>query len=773
MRALFRRPSEQRHDVAGGRIGGYAEPEDLSYAQAIAARGIGSSRDSNGASLASSRLRSSFDGLSSGAHIGGMPPPARPASNSQVLGETRKAKVLGLGSKREKTRRRMDLFGRKNTDAGMGKGGAEGAQSKEPLDDTLSEAQWRTDRALAEEARTWRGSTRRSVDREPIVVMGKVMSDSDKVPKASVIPSRNDTSAPHSPILSPDPRLSRGMATSGLVRPWDQYAPPHIDMAKTSSSSSASSSTHTHTAARANTGRRAPPPPLTQIFADGPLGGNGLAPPHRPSASVSLPHSPVESSMSPRSPSRQRSIGSYGSAEPSPSQKLHARSSSHMASIRSPLSPGSFRTATSSMISPLPSSALSGQSEPIDTTARLAQQLNELAIAHGDGLLGEEEYRKLRAAAFSESGVGNQEVPREARLGSFGGQLQKRPATAETSNLASMDKRAATAAPSLRSQRSSIANFAALFRKGSLRNLHPSHGESMNVDNSGDSMNAQSPSLSKPRSIWTAAVSVAGLSRSDSKTRRAPSEAELESEVHKARSARTLGGANGDGMSAKHSITGAGSGSVASASGMLTGDYAEKGANELKAEMAVVEAEQKKLLEAFNGLVQTAVGRSGLGHEQLQRAQNSASRALSPESSYGSGDKSQQGAWNHSLLRKSSTSSSGSKSPARGRRRGLGDSSQGDRESAHGLSPSYPPSAFRHAAQLRGNGSNGDHAQLADDLDADMGDDPEEEVSVRALRNEIVDIGRRREDVRRRYEERLAFLRSLVRSATLREGLRK
>ncbi|PWN45487.1 hypothetical protein IE81DRAFT_344791 [Ceraceosorus guamensis] len=759
MRALFRRPSEQRHDVAGGRIGGYAEPEDLSYAQAIAARGIGSSRDSNGAALASSRLRSSFDGLSGGAHIGGMPPPARPASSSQVLGETRKAKVLGLGSKREKTRRRMDLFGRKNADAGMDKGGAEGAQSKEPLDDTLSEAQWRTDRALAEEARTWRGSTRRSVDREPIVVMGKVMSDSGKVPKASVVPSRNDTSAPHSPVPSPDPRLSRGMATSGLVRPWDQNAAPHIDMAKTSSSSSASSSTHTHTAARANTGRRAPPPPLTQIFTDGPMFGNGLAPPHRPSASVSLPHSPVESSRSARSPSRQRSIGSYGSADPSPSQKLHARSSSQMASIRSPLSPGSFRTATSSMISPLPSSALSGQSEPIDTTARLAQQLNELAIAHGDGLLGEEEYRKLRAAVFSESGVGNQEVPREARL--------------ETPDLASIDKRAATAAPSLRSQRSSIANFAALFRKGSLRNLHPSHGESMNVDNSGDSINAQSPSLSKPRSIWTAAASVAGLSRSDSKTRRAPSEAELESEIHRARSARTLGGVNGDGMSAKQSITGAGSGSVASASGMLTGDYAEKGANELKAEMAVVEAEQKKLLEAFNGLVQTAVGRSGLGHEQLQRAQNSASRALSPESSNGSGDKSQQGTWNHSLLRKSSTSSSGSKSPARSRRRGLGDSSQGDRESAYGLSPSYPPSAFRHAAQLRGNGSNGDHAQLADDLDADMGDDPEEEVSVRALRNEIVDIGRRREDVRRRYEERLAFLRSLVRSATLREGLRK
>lgn len=57
-----------------------------------------------------------------------------------------------------------------------------------------------------------------------------------------------------------------------------------------------------------------------------------------------------------------------------------------------------------------------------DTTVKtLAQRLNELAVANGDGLLNNEEYRILRQNIFERLAQGETELPQESPIGRIPG----------------------------------------------------------------------------------------------------------------------------------------------------------------------------------------------------------------------------------------------------------------------------------------------------------------------------------------------------------------
>ena len=180
---------------------------------------------------------------------------------------------------------------------------------------------------------------------------------------------------------------------------------------------------------------------------------------------------------------------------------------------------------------------------------------------------------------------------------------------------------------------------------------------------------------------------------------------------------------------------------------MLGVENADRSAAELKAEVAIVEEEGKRLLGSFATLEHKAISQYTLTHAQLQRAYAASQRPIAGESN---GARSMlHGTASQPALRKQAGFAA--TPPAAPRRGSIGNLL------------TAPPMAHRNSV----------HSLVSDDGTSATSDDAEADAEVSQLAAELASIARRREDVRLRYDERAAFLRTQLRSATIREGLRR
>lgn len=394
----------------------------------------------------------------------------------------------------------------------------------------------------------------------------------------------------------------------------------------------------------------------------------------------------------------------------------------------------------------------------------LANELNDLAVAFEEGLLGDDEYRLLRQGVFdSMMRTGAMELPQERTIRSSQNPVASEGMGVEHSTLA---------APSLSSKRSGKSNTMSLFRRSSQRSQLP------------DSASGALPS----------SRSMAGSIASFGTRNNAQMKAALQDQYSQERKARTLRSVagisreidptpshNGDstsriGNSAQSGITqfSLGGLSITSGNALLGRDYADKSSAEIEAEIAVVEAEGKRLLDNFKTLELHAVGRYDLTFEQIRKIVQSAGDmspadirdgfivvSSSEESIPTSPNGSNLGRTTSmfSKRRQSSSSPNGSTSPS--------IAAQVARPNRPRVAQ-HPPSSFKgRDPHKQFNGANSPERQKAI-----LASDESDESSSQNLKKELTEIHKRRADVVKKYDDRLAFLRSAMRSAKIREGLR-
>lgn len=401
-------------------------------------------------------------------------------------------------------------------------------------------------------------------------------------------------------------------------------------------------------------------------------------------------------------------------------------------------------------------------SRPVPTShgsQDLASELNELAVAHKEGLLGEEEYRMLRQSVFDKlSGRGDMEVPREGRLGvSLGrnGDVAR-----------DVDNSLVSPTPSLRSRSSSTSKLASLFRKGLSAHGQSYAGSSSLLSGEASIFNGRSPST-----------------RSNQNT--------LESQTMQARRARYIqsggerpssptygyiGASNasraGTSLYSPSAMSAAGV-SISSGNTLLGANYMDKNSDEIQAEIAIVEAEGKRILEGFKSLQMNAMGRYNLNFASMRRALQGIGLETDSDGSFFDDyiivdGKNSQGKYTHSngsgdllsgLIRK--TRSFSTKDVA---------SNSNDRRARKKGDSRLPPSSYKNPANHSVPVSpNTPPSSLSV---ASMEIDEEESASVVELRTQLKEIVRRRNEVSQKYTDRIAFLRSTLRSAKIREGLK-
>lgn len=166
--------------------------------------------------------------------------------------------------------------------------------------------------------------------------------------------------------------------------------------------------------------------------------------------------------------------------------------------------------------------------------------------------------------------------------------------------------------------------------------------------------------------------------------------------------------------------------SISTGNGMLGGSYGEKSSAQISAEMAVVESEKKRMLDNFKTLEVQAIGRYNLSFEQIRKACAEAEQEI----------------------RQSTATQQG---PARSPGGKLLNGSP------------YPPSSSKKAERVRRTSSKDGSASVQTYEDA---------ADEAALRSELIVVLKKRADVSANYDDRIAFLRSAMRSAKIREGLR-
>jgi len=440
--------------------------------------------------------------------------------------------------------------------------------------------------------------------------------------------------------------------------------------------------------------------------------------------------------------------------------------------------------------SPPPSQLLSARHTQVASRSQdLASELNDLAVAYGEGLLGEDEYRLLRQNVFDKMmGRGEMEVPREGRV-----QGSAVPSNGQHSR--ELEDETLSPAISTRSKRSSKSNLTSLFRRGSKNESH----------HQGNNVSSKSHSSSKSAYFSGNESIVSGTSQSVRSKKSASTV--LESQISQVRRARTLrSGASHLGMedsssfdfgqlgggtktnkkgSSVYSASGISMGGVSMSSGnaLLGGNYVEKSSDEINAEIAVVEAEGKRILESFKSLQMNAMGRYNLDYDTMKRAmmgvgvESQSDLDLLDDFVMIDGQEagSMNGGYKHSngngdllggLIRKtrsfgnldSLTNGKSRKGKTKSEARQPPSSYKGASGYQQSNSVSPPTSSPLESPDLVSQGSTKE--------------EEEEEIEVAKLRLELTEILRRRNQVSKKYSDRLAFLKSNLRSAKIREGLR-
>ncbi|KAH7926443.1 hypothetical protein BV22DRAFT_1032821 [Leucogyrophana mollusca] len=434
-------------------------------------------------------------------------------------------------------------------------------------------------------------------------------------------------------------------------------------------------------------------------------------------------------------------------------------------------------------------------------TTTLAQRLNELATANSQGLLNDDEYRLLRQNIFERLASGSS-VPAETPVVPVHSSHSHKPSHAQSRNNVSTQFQVKSGrSPSIRSKSSVSSAMSTLFRRGSSRRTSALVNDGAGSDASSVfSISSSTSNMFQRRAIppemrsdnFTSRLETprAGYDVSSSASRGSTPDHTpfLASSSYRSmsRSVRRLGTATppssfpGRGPDPKHSPS------------ILPADTSQdddlKSSHDIRREIELMEAEGRRLLDAFNGLELSALTRSQQrpGHAPPPRSPSIAHRHRNGQyedsfltagpSTSGRGTP-LHGSDNDGLSIRSNTSYGTSLSQPRShrpqpsirttalsapvsanRKRSMSSLSSRARTTPATSSPVHSPSRLRNIGSVSSvNLAKSTH--------------PDEDAELSAMETELEDIRRRRGEVTARYQSRLEYLRAQLKGAELREKL--
>ncbi|SOV01516.1 uncharacterized protein UDID_06752 [Ustilago sp. UG-2017a] len=416
------------------------------------------------------------------------------------------------------------------------------------------------------------------------------------------------------------------------------------------------------------------------------------------------------------------------------------------------------------------------------SSAKLASRLNELAVANADGLLSDDEYRTLRQAVFdcmlhtekhsmappSPNSLPGPSMPRHVRdldsANAYSITPSALPSSPNTllapamgrsrSTLSHGERRASSIRSGQSTKSSGFQNVADMFKKGARRSkdiysqtsqdsqssqehiqrdvnhrVRPIRRDSEGVSSqlsSGDGHSQRAPSFGTQ---WSSAAkscraSTFGRLRAGSQARRVEAESaarEMEEAFSAERTARSLKAMSIHDAGSTYGITYDRSPTSLRAemapSSMYGAEYGDKSSAEIQAEMGVVQAEGDRMLATFSTLEETLLAKHAVLEPAVMKRAVERVRESHPLASV-------------TRLEDTDASPRGQRPP--------------------------PPSSYRTPRQTNG-GSDGDVVTAQ---------------NVATLEAELTHIYTQKSAVVKRYQDRLAFLQSKLRSAAIREGLK-
>ncbi|KAH7910834.1 hypothetical protein BJ138DRAFT_1151963 [Hygrophoropsis aurantiaca] len=439
-------------------------------------------------------------------------------------------------------------------------------------------------------------------------------------------------------------------------------------------------------------------------------------------------------------------------------------------------------------------------------TSTLAQRLNELATANSQGLLNDDEYRLLRQNIFERLASGSS-VPTEAPvvpIVSSSHSQSHTPSHAQSrNNISSHFQVNPVRSPSVRTKSSVSSAMSTLFRRGSRRRMSSLANDGTASDASSIfSLSSSTSNIfqrripSDMRSDGFSSAPEPPRTTYDTPSTSPQKRGEnshstpfLASGAYRSmsRSVRRLGTATppssfpGAGTDPRHSPS--------PLSAETSPDDELKSSHDIRLEIEAMEAEGRRLLDAFNGLELSALTRSQQrpGHALPPRSPSVAHRHRNGqyEDSFltaGPGISGRgtplHGSDNDGLSIRSNTSYGTSLSQPRShrpqpsirtaglsaplnanRKRSMSSLSSRARITTATSSPVHSPSRLRNIGSV----SSVNLARGATPAD--------EEEELSAMETELEDIRRRRGEVTARYQSRLEYLRAQLKGAELREKL--
>ncbi|KAF6766854.1 hypothetical protein PSEUBRA_000864 [Kalmanozyma brasiliensis GHG001] len=470
--------------------------------------------------------------------------------------------------------------------------------------------------------------------------------------------------------------------------------------------------------------------------------------------------------------------GSAGSRSSSTSRALHPNSAFHPTLHTRAISPSSKDAAGAD---------LSGM-----TSAELAARLNELAVANADGLLTDSEYRILRQAVFDRMMRAEQRCtptsPASAplALSLTGSDQNLRPAVADdsvssnarlSSDLLDVDTGrsrsslgfAASISSSIRSghsgKPSSFQNVTRLFKgqaaaskatqqqssqesHASQDSLHRSatgRSKLMRVDSisrssqlsndDGQSHRASSFRTQQSSAAKSSRLSTFGRLRANSQARREQAETSARDMEDAFSAERTAYSLRAVSLYDASDVETTGNNPPASArmdvapTSLFGAEYVGKHSREIRAEISVVQAEGNRMLATFAALEETLMAKHSNLEPLVRKDVAERARASNPLACVSCLD--------------------------------LSDGS-------HARRPSRPPPPSSYRSPRTAPQASG---LVSPDSSFPM-DDDSTSADVTAFETELIGIYTQKAAVVKRYQDRLAFLQSKLRSATIREGLK-
>ncbi|KIY65230.1 hypothetical protein CYLTODRAFT_424537 [Cylindrobasidium torrendii FP15055 ss-10] len=419
-----------------------------------------------------------------------------------------------------------------------------------------------------------------------------------------------------------------------------------------------------------------------------------------------------------------------------------------------------------------------------NASATLAQRLNDLATANAEGLLSDDEYRMLRQNLF-ERFASSSTVPSEAPVVpvSIGRHAHQGSESSRNSNFI-VD--VPTRTPSLRSHQS-VSSF---FRRSHSKTRTPAG--SMDLGDSGSVVSSSSKTSNIFRSLKKK-TSNSSITSVQTEASRNPDNISLASRRKFAdpplSSARSVASSHKRYATPPSSFPGPRVPAADLTFSMLDDDDEEKSSADIKQEIAAIEAERKRLMDAFSGLELSTLTK----RKTRQASTDGSVYTLTPDTP--TTPRRMRGSDSDSMSVRSGTSVSTTHTGRRVVVRQKTSSSLATNSSKLST-PSRKPSNSSMSSSLRGgyggivppipslpsglssgmNGSSTSLNMMRSTGHLPMSSVPEHDIEQPPPVNvdsEMDEIRRRREEVGQRYEARLEYLQAKLKGALLHEKLMK